>query len=107
MDLSKLSLAELQQLVKDLPAEIKRRQESERAAVIAEMRTLAVNRGFNFDDLVGGAASPTPGKKTRKPVAMKYRHPQDSSLTWTGRGRKPAWVAQWVAGGKALKDLAV
>jgi DNA-binding protein H-NS len=43
----------------------------------------------------------------RKPVPVKFRHPKDSSLTWTGRGRKPAWVVQWLASGQPLTALVV
>ena len=108
MNLDSLTLPELSQLLKELPAEIKRRQAAERKAVVAEMRELATARGFDFEELVGGGAeAATPANKPRKPVAVKYRHPQDSSLTWTGRGRKPAWVTQWEASGKTLAGLAV
>lgn len=29
--------------------------------------------------------------------AVTYRHPNDPALTWTGRGRAPAWVEEWKA----------
>lgn len=37
----------------------------------------------------------------------RYRHPDEPSLTWTGRGRKPVWVAEWLAGGGTLEDLEI
>jgi DNA-binding protein H-NS len=40
-------------------------------------------------------------------VAVRYRHPQDSSQQWTGRGRQPKWVKEWVDGGKSIDDLRV
>jgi ribosome modulation factor len=40
-------------------------------------------------------------------VAARYRHPSDTSLTWTGRGRKPAWVQNWLDNGGSLDDLDV
>jgi DNA-binding protein H-NS len=40
-------------------------------------------------------------------VAPKYRNPGDASQTWTGRGRQPAWVAEALAGGARLEDLAI
>ena len=108
MKLDNLTLAELSQLLALLPAAIKRREVADRKAVIAEMRVLAVARGFNYDELVGAKTEvATLPKKPRKPVAVKYRHPQDASLTWTGRGRRPAWVAQWEGSGQARKALAI
>ena len=39
----------------------------------------------------------------RTPAA--FAHPSDASLTWTGRGRRPAWVAAWIEEGGTLEDL--
>lgn len=36
---------------------------------------------------------------------MRYRHPTNPGQTWTGRGRRPAWVNEWLAGGGSLDDL--
>ncbi len=108
IDLATLSLAEMQQLLKDLPAEIQRRQAAERKAVVAEMKALAEARGFNLDELLGSPSSAADASvKQRKPVPIKYRHPENSTLAWTGRGRKPAWVAEWESSGKPLDQLKV
>lgn len=108
VNLENFSLAEMQQLLKDLPIEIQRRQTTERKAVVAEMKALAEARGFSFDELVG-APSNTSGStgKQRKPVAIKYRHPENSAFTWTGRGRKPAWVVEWESAGKPIDLLKI
>lgn len=37
--------------------------------------------------------------------AVPYRHPDNADLTWTGRGRKPAWVEAWLEDGGTLDDL--
>lgn len=108
MDLKNLSLPELTRLLTVLPAEIKRRRESERKSVINEMRALVAKRGFNFDDLVNGmVTTQEPIKELGKTLPVKYRHPHDSALQWTGRGRKPLWVVQWEAEGHALSELKI
>ena len=43
----------------------------------------------------------------RAQVAPKYRNPDNHSETWSGRGRKPKWVEDKVAGGKSLDDLLI
>lgn len=49
-----------------------------------------------------------PGSNQSKVTAIpRYRHPSDTSLTWTGRGRKPAWVAEWLVNGGTLEQLEV
>ncbi|OBU84561.1 H-NS histone family protein [Chromobacterium subtsugae] len=39
--------------------------------------------------------------------AVRYRHPTNENQTWTGRGRKPAWVQAWLDAGGTLEELAV
>lgn len=39
---------------------------------------------------------------------VKYRHPENRDLAWTGKGRKPAWVEFYLEGqGTSLDDLLV
>lgn len=104
MDISTLSLVELRNLLEQIPAEIKRRQKEEMAKVRKEVEALLQARGFSMDDLVGES---TKDSKDKKPVAIKYRHPQDASLSWTGRGRQPRWVVDYLANGGSLEQLAV
>jgi DNA-binding protein H-NS len=101
IDLTKLSLEELQTLARDIETEVVSRREAERERVLSQMRELAGSLGMTLEDLVrsekgrGGA------------VAAKYRSPADPSLTWSGRGKRPAWVNEALAAGKTLDDLAV
>ncbi|WP_337881835.1 ribosome modulation factor [Chromobacterium haemolyticum] len=37
--------------------------------------------------------------------AVRYQHPDDPRMTWTGRGRKPAWVQAWLDAGGTLEQL--
>lgn len=32
-------------------------------------------------------------RRTRAPGVPKYRNPADPAQTWTGRGKRPAWLA--------------
>ena len=43
----------------------------------------------------------------RYEVAPKYRNPDNSREVWSGRGRKPKWVEDKVAGGSKLEDLLI
>lgn len=36
-----------------------------------------------------------------------YRNPDNESQAWTGRGKPPRWVTEWVQGGKSLEALRV
>ena len=51
-------------------------------------------------------AEPEVERKISQP-AVRYRHPTNENQTWTGRGRKPAWVQEWLDAGGTLEELAV
>ena len=40
-------------------------------------------------------------------VKIKYRHPENGALEWTGRGRKPKWVEAWLVSGNNMESLGV
>lgn len=103
MDISNLSIPELQRLLVQIPKEIERRQKDEKNKLLKELEAKAAERGFSLSDLIGD----TPVKKERAPVAAKYRHPSNKDMTWSGRGRQPRWVAEFVQNGGKLEQLAV
>lgn len=103
MELSKIPLAELKQLLDSIPAEIKRREKDEKAQVLKDLQALAAERGFSLQDLLGESKE----KKVGKPVAIKYRHPEKAELAWTGRGRQPKWVVEFISNGGSLDQLTV
>jgi DNA-binding protein H-NS len=105
MDLSALSVAELNKLLSDLPKEISRREKGEKARIRKELEALAAAQGYSLEELLGDGGEKT--KRAGKPVAAKYRHPEEPSLTWSGRGRQPKWVAEFLANGGKLESLAI
>lgn len=90
MKLSSYSILELQKLIKDIEKEIKARKAKEKKEALADLKKLAADRGFSLDELVSETGKRGPKKGSKRPV--KYRHPDDASLEWTGVGRKPKWV---------------
>lgn len=100
--LDKLSLEELKSLQKDVAAAIASFEKRRKADALEAVMAAAKSHGFALDELVGGKVA-----KARKPAKPKYAHPENSSVTWTGRGRKPKWVVEALASGKSLDDLAI
>lgn len=101
-DLESLSLAELKQLKKRVDAAIDDYAEREKRKALAEIEAFARERGLSLSDIVTISA-----KRSRGPVAPKYANPEDPSQTWTGRGRRPAWVLAALEAGKSMDDMAI
>ena len=102
IDLNALSLAELKQLEKNIAKAIASFEDRRKAEARAKVDELARELGFSFDELA--EAAPT---RKRAASAPKYRHPENAEITWSGRGRKPAWLAEALAAGKSLEDFAI
>jgi len=118
MDLGKMSLTELRRLQSKVESEIRRRSDSTRRDLLKRMQKMAAEEGLSLDDLLGNApaaadkAAP-PAKRGRRagpkkttPSVVKYRHPENPDIGWSGRGRKPQWALDWLAQGKSLDELA-
>lgn len=102
VDLSKLSIEELEALAKDIEVEVVNRRQAERERVLSQMRELAASIGTTPEELFRRSGKVV----AEKVVAVKYRHPDDPTLTWTGRGKRPQWVVVALESGQTLDDLA-
>jgi DNA-binding protein H-NS len=102
IDLGALSLPELKKLERDVVKAIATFEERQKAEARAEAEAVAKKFGFALVELVDVAAP----KKKAAPGA-KYRHPENPSITWSGRGRKPGWISEGLAAGKTLADFAI
>ena len=99
--LDKMSLKELKALMNKVEKSIRSKHDRERAELRSRMRQMAENAGFSLTDLFGGKG----GK--RGPVSAKFAHPDDPSLTWSGRGRMPKWLSEKVKAGASAQDFRI
>ena len=102
MNLSELSFTELQELHTQIATAIEQQQAAEKADAKKQILELVKLHGLSLDDVLSKATA-----AVRKPVEAKYKNPNDESQTWTGRGRKPAWVQALLDEGFSLEDLAI
>ncbi len=117
--LNKASEKELTQAAEAIKAEIAKRETNSKAKAMKELEAVAAKHGISLGSLLEGKSGKAGGKAAKGPrakkvaikprgkVAAKYANPADASMTWTGRGRKPIWVADALAAGKSLADLAI
>jgi DNA-binding protein H-NS len=102
MDLSKLSVADLRALQDQVSKQLKVAAQQDIAKAREEIQAIALRAGISLQELVKGGAA----KKTSK-VAVQYRNPANADQQWTGRGRQPKWVKEWLEAGKALDTLRI
>ena len=99
-DLSEEELNAVIAAAKNVLAE---KQAEKRSAVLAEIRRLAASIGVEVT--VGGETK----KAERKPVrvAPKYRNPENSEQTWTGRGVAPKWMQAYLQAGREKSEFLI
>ena len=109
VNVDKMTLRELLALEMKLQKAIALARKRERAKVKEEFTALAEKRGFTLSELLDGRSKrKLDGRSKRKSVAPRYANPDDSSQTWTGRGRRPAWlVAKMKEKGAKLEQFAL
>ena len=90
-DLDSLSRAELEKLRSEVERALSTLAERERSAALAAVEAAAQAHGFSLKDLTGlNVGRPKSKEKAKNPP--KYRNPENPTVTWTGRGRKPQWI---------------
>lgn len=121
IDLSGLSPKQLSALIKTAQ---KQKTLVAKRAPITKVRSALVKaakaEGYTIDELFGlSEAAPAPrgrksvnksgpklGRKLGK-VPPKYRNPANTKQTWTGRGKRPRWLAELVSAGKKVDDFLI
>mgnify|MGYP000007999792 CR=1 FL=1 len=102
VNLEDMSLEELKSLQKDIEKAIDTYEKRQKMVARKELEEHAKALGFKLEELVGDKLT----KKTKKPVAPKYQHPE-TGKTWSGRGMKPKWVKEYMESGNSLDDLLI
>ena len=101
-DLTNLSRQELLKLQRDVEKAIATFEERSKRDALAALEAHAKELGFGLSELLGASST-----KTRKSASAKYAHPDNPSLTWSGRGRKPRWFSDAVSQGVSPESMAV
>lgn len=98
INLSALSASELQQLKSEIEKELNER--SSKLQAIEEVKKLAASKGLKLEELLAELGGSKPkGKRELGPAPIRFRHPKDASLTWSGRGKRPNWMKDAMAKG--------
>lgn len=120
MDLSTISVQELHRLQSRIETEIQRRNDATRRNFLKKMQKMAAEDGLSLSEVLGDIAQidsreqpatrkrrgrgKSTDKKTGK-LPPKYFHPEQPGVGWSGHGRRPQWLMDWVGAGKPLEAL--
>ena len=111
INLEGMSVAELQQLAKDVEKAIEDRKNLDAKSTLEEVKALVVSRGFDLDELMQLAAAKNKGvagaKKVLGKAPIKYRDPSNPDHVWSGRGKLPGWMVKAMEGGKTKEDFLI
>ena len=122
IDITRMSAKELGSLINE--AKKRKTTLSKRkpiAVVRKKMLQLAKNEGYTIAELFDGAApaatrapraagtraKPAKARKTLGKVAPKYRNPDNTDETWTGRGKQPRWLAALTSQGRSVDEFMI
>lgn len=75
-----------------------------RREALAAAEAAAQQHGFKLNDLTGGRVTARSKSGTR---TARYANPEDSSQTWSGRGRRPGWIVAALAAGGTLEEFEI
>jgi len=103
-DLSRYSIAKLRALEAQVDEALKTHHFLSISKAREQILHIARNAGLSDKQILAIKPPKTTASGT---VNVKYRHPDDQALQWSGRGRQPAWIKGWIASGKALDELNV
>jgi DNA-binding protein H-NS len=113
------SYSQIVKQIESLKVEAERLRKQEVSGVISRIRDAIAHYGLTAADLgltgkpgrKAMAETAKPGRKPRKPAAKnksavaKFR--DENGNSWVGRGKRPQWLRDALAGGKKLEDFAV
>ena len=103
IDLDGLSLDELKTLEKDVRKAIASFEERKKQELLEAARAMAAEEGYTLAELFD-----TSGKtRAKKSAPARYRHPDDPSRTWSGRGRMPHWLRDAEASGRSRQEFEI
>lgn len=120
---SSLSLDKLRKEKNKIEKAIEAKEGKARREALAKMKSIARESGIDLSELVPStpgntqtskAKTVTTSSKAKKKasakrgkVAPKYRNPADPNVTWTGRGRQPVWVREYLSTGGSIDTITI
>lgn len=103
IDYKKYSLSQLEALMSELSFEIEEKKKLEADNIRSKIESILQESGLSLDDVY---TEKDIGMRTNK-VPMKYRHPTDPTIEWSGRGKMPIWMKELTEHGAKKEDFLI
>lgn len=100
IEIERMSVKELRDLLHKIDALIIEKQQADRATLREALKALAAESGLSIEEVFGGSSK----RRKTGSVAAKYRNPDNSNETWSGRGRSPLWLVEKLSKRGAKKE---
>ena len=100
-ELENFDIEQLTAISKNAQALIQKKQKQKLYDAYGQLEQIAKEMDCTVQDILAA------GSELEYERNIKYRHPDDPSKNWTGRGRMAKWLKEEIEGGKALEDFAV
>ncbi|MHB1228793.1 MAG: H-NS histone family protein [Halothiobacillus sp.] len=104
IDLNSLSADDLKQLMANAERMLRDRHQQRIHSLRKEAEELAASLNMSVAELFGLDKT---SKLANKKLPAKYVNSADPSQTWSGRGKRPHWLADALARGESLERFAV
>jgi DNA-binding protein H-NS len=104
-DLKSYDLPELEALAERIKAEIEKRERDEEARQQRAAEEAAAAEAAARD--AAEAAERAAREAAEAATRVRYMHPSNRALTWSGQGPMPDWVNAWLVTGGTLYALEI
>lgn len=104
-ELNTMSRKDLTKLRADIDKALTGMADRERKSALEAAERAAAEHGFSLAELTGIAGTKGQGRKAKG--AAKYRNPSNPEQTWSGKGRRPNWINEADAAGRAISDFLI
>ena len=101
-----LSFDELLKLKRDIDGQVAKRSAIELEHTKSRLQLIASSLGQTVAQVFGLHTNET-AKKERRKTSIKPKYTDAHGNTWTGRGRRPQWVDEWLRNGSELDALLI
>ena len=103
IDLTGLTLKGLEKLKADIDKALADDHARQKKDALKAAEAAARKHGHSLAELMGPKTS---GRK-KSAAKPKYRHPENPTVTWSGRGRRPKWIKEALANGTRLEEFLI